>query len=489
MTRRPTATAVVATALGAAASGLAPFVLSVSAWPEIVTPAWFVTRGVPLYEGIFFPHTPLLILLTALAGGLFGFNAPLLRCLVALPMAAAGALLVVGTRPGHRSGARFGLFLGVPLFVLWTVYTEGPALWPEPALAPLILGATLLLERFEKTGSRRALGAGALLLGTAVLVKQTSAWAGLAALAWLLLRSSRRSWPAVLLLSSGVAAPYAVFAAGWGLLGRTTAHLTWTLVLPLLSQHAPEIATRPDAADLHEALALFLAIPALGLALRALPGSRLRSPAAFLVAGCAGMAWPRWGLLHLSAAVGVVSLLLARAAPALLTAARRGRRRSLRSGGRLAFAAGAGAFLTGAAVAVAGAGPLLLDRIGGPLFHWDDRATSVLAASVRRRVPPGGELFVFDAPQNLYPLTGTRFPGGLYVNPSFWYYLNKEGLDGRLVAILAARPGLPILFHEPWASETALRRTELWRFLSTRTRVAERLDGSTSWRVVAPPGG
>src|SRR5207244_3982425 len=83
--------------------------------------------------------------------------------------------------------------VGVPAVLLWTVYVQGPALWPDSWMSPFVLGGALALERFERTGRVRPLTLGGLLLGLAVIVKQTSAWVSLAALVWLGLGSRRRS--------------------------------------------------------------------------------------------------------------------------------------------------------------------------------------------------------------------------------------------------------------------------------------------------------
>jgi hypothetical protein len=139
-------------------------------------------------------------------------------------------------------------------------------------------------------------------------------------------------------------------------------------------------------------------------------------------------------------------------------------------------------------VAALGAGPLLIDRLGGPLFYWDDSVTRAETASVRARVPRGGELFVFGARQTLYPLTRTRTPGGLYVNPFFWYCLNRDGGDERLVAALRARPGLPVLFRAPSPGEEQVRATRVFAFLRASTEPDGPGPGDTTWRrVVRPP--
>ena len=49
-------------AAGAVAAGLPAYLLFFGVWPEIVVPAYFASRGGVLYETVFFPHTPLLIL-------------------------------------------------------------------------------------------------------------------------------------------------------------------------------------------------------------------------------------------------------------------------------------------------------------------------------------------------------------------------------------------------------------------------------------------
>lgn len=471
--------------LAAILAGALPFIVSVTAWPEIVTPAWFVTRGLRLYDQIFFPHTPALILLTALAGASFGFRAAVLRALPAVALAAAAALVVIGTRPHRASGAGplAGFFAGLPLLLLLSIYTEGPALWPEPFLTPFLLGGVLLLERHERTGAPRDAALAGLVFGAAILIKQTAVWAALGAFALLLSRRARGRDLA--LFAGAVASPYAAFALAWIACFRTFAHMRWTLVLPLFSGHSREIAAPAMTADLHEAIVLFLPFPALALLRHAGRTARLRSPAALVALSCLGMAWPRWGLLHLAAMTGLAALAGARAvllAPAML---RRMLGRAAPRARQLAAALGMATLITFLGVVLFGAGSLLVDALGGPLRFWDDRTTRLEAASVRARVPAGGELFVFGGRQTLYPITGTLAPGRLYVNPSFWYYLNKDRLDERLVATLRARPGLPVLFRAPSSGEEHVRATRVFSFLETGTVPDGPGPGRTTWRRVA----
>ena len=473
-------------ALAALLAGALPFVVSVTAWPEIVTSAWFVTRGVKLYDGILFPHTPLLILLTAAAGTLFGFTANVLRAIPALSLAASGALVVLGTRPHRRArtGPFAALAVGVPVLALLTVYAEGPAIWPEPFLAPVLLAGVLLLERHGRAGAYRDIAAAGLVFGAGILVKQTSAWAALAALLWIALHGKRR---AALLFSAAAALPYLGFVLSWALAFRTTAHVRWTLTYPVFSGMSREIAVRLTGADVHEALVIFVPFAALGLCAAGLPARRSRSPLAVIALGAIGMAWPRPGLLHLATLTGLGALAAARTTLVLPVVFRRLRKSRSKPPRLLAAAGGAAAFAVFLGVCVLGAGPLLLDRIGGPVFFWDDSATRAAAALVRSRVPAGGTLLVHGAPQNLYPLTGTHAPGGFYVNPSFWYCLKRDRGDERLVDALAASPGLPILFREPIADAERVRETAVYAFVKEKTRPAGNA-GDAEWRVVPAPG-
>lgn len=469
------------------ASGPA-FVLFFLVWPEIVVPAYFVSRGGLLYDTIYFPHTPLLILILAAAGKSFGFSALLFRSVAAVSLAACGALVVHGVRPSARgrSGVLAGLLVGVPLLVLWMIYMEGPMIWPEPFMAPLLLGAVLALERFETTGGRRALVGAGLLLGAAILIKQTAAWTVVSALLWALFVSRRRSLRSAALLLAASALPYVVFAVGWAIAFQTLAHVRWTLVIPVSGGFAGEIATDARTRDFLDSVSVFLVFPAILLLARALPGSRvLRFPAPWVAIGVYGMAWPRWGLLHLAGATGIVGLTAARACLVAVAAGRR-RRRARARGRPLSLLVGGGLLAVHVVVAVVAGSSLALNQLSGPALWWDDPATASVAEKVRSRLDGGAFLNFHLAYENLYAITNSTTPDGTYVNASFWYLLNQEGLSDRLVAALARRPGTPVLFREPGPPDWPLRETSLYRFLTTRTRVIEEIEPGTTWRIVVP---
>ena len=316
--------------LGGVVAGAAAFVFPIHAWPEIVVPAYFVTRGARLYDSIFFPHTPLLILTIAIGGKLFGFSSVLFKGIVGASMATTGVLLVAGVRPGKRrvTARAIGLLIGVPLFILLSLATDGPTLWPDPFIVPLVLGAGLALESYEKEGRDRSLVLAAVLLGLAILVKQTAAWMLLAAVAWTLGSGGRRRFRGGLLVAAIGALPYLAFVLGWGAWFRTIAHFRWTFLIPLFGGFARDIGRVVDLPTMIDGLLLFAVLPAVGLIRSSVPLSgSTRSPAIWMALSAIGMAWPRWGVPHLASAIGLLALLATRSILVASAALRMARRR------------------------------------------------------------------------------------------------------------------------------------------------------------------
>lgn len=474
-------------ALAAGTLALVPFVVKVVAWPEMVTPPYFVSRGGTLYDEVIIPYTPLLILLVAALGKVFGFSALLFRGVIALSLATTGGL-VAASVPARRSAsgrAALVFFVGLPLAAAWTFYFEGPALWPDPFLAPLLLAAGLVLEKGDRIGDPSSIRNGGLLLGLAILVKQTSAWALVATLVWVCLASRRRSPKSGLRLLSWAAGPYAVFVTLWGLVYRTTAHVRWTLLFPLAG-HAAEIGAWPDAADLKEVVAPLLVLPAgllIALALRRHPWT---SPLGFLTIGAAGMAWPRWGLLHLAGATGLLAVQAARSLRMLGIGVRKMRHRGTTRLPALSLSAGAGLLAIHVAVGGIGAWTLSKGDVGGGVRFWDLAEVESATRLVRDRVGNGGTfLNQSHVTDTVYARSGTRPPGDLYVNTSYWFFLNKDDLDARLVRALRNEKSALVLFSEPTgvARDHAIR-TELYQFLKLETDEVERLPDGLSWRRV-----
>ena len=476
---------------GASLLGGLAAVGGIVAWPEMVASGYFVARGWRLYDEVIQQYTPLLMYVVAGVGSVLGFGAGSFRLLVGIFLFAQGLLLGLEVLRGRLSAARTVLY-GVALAAVaaWTAYFDALALYPDCALAPFALGAVLLLEQFERTGRRRSLALAGLALGAGILVKQTFAFAAIGAALWLVLASRRRSVENALTLAGTVSAPYLAFCALWGALFQTTAHVLWTLVLPL-TRHAPDMGAGPDRADLLESIAPFLVLAPLVLLAPSRSSRSRSSPLVWVTLALIGMAWPRWGLLHLSATTGLLGLALARA----LRAGSLGARRVARSGSRLrrvvVLGAAGGLLATHIVVAAAGGGRELFYQARTGVRFWDEPNFRQLASEAKERTGPTRELFSYYATHdNIYVLSETSPPGRLYVNSGPLFFLEVDDLDDRLVETLGSRPGLAVLFRSPAGDELRwARRTRLLRFLARRTRPVSPGKGVGEWREVTPAPG
>jgi hypothetical protein len=257
----------------------------------------------------------------------------------------------------------------------------------------------------------------------------------------------------------------------------------WTLLVPLQIARTGENHHPFTAEVLMEAAPLFLGVLAFPLLQRALPSRQvLHSPLPWLALGCLGMAYPRAHLLRLSACLAISAVLMCRSFLLCRALLLRGRRSSPPPGRLLLFSFGAAAALCCIAVALLGGGPLLVWRLGGPAYYWDDPHSRRYEAVARERVRPGDDLVIFGAPnETLYVRLQAQMPERIYVNTSFAEFLTKEGVDGRVVSMLRRHPDALLLFQD--TEDPALRATELYRFIVTRTRVVGEAEAA-QWRLV-----
>lgn len=435
---------------GAALAAIPPWVFGTDAWPEMVANAYFTLHGRVLYQTIIFPHTPLLILTIALLAKVFGFSAILFRSIIAGSMAAGGALIVAsGRRP------LLALAVGVPVFMITFTYTMGVSLWPDPLMAPVVLLGALALERNEQRK-------GALILGICILIKQTSAFFLVGAILWLIV-VRRERFARVASFVAWASLPYAVFVVAWGLIYRTTAHVYWTLIMPL-SGHAGEIAL-VDRGSIPKAILLLFIVLLFLVVVR----DSWRSPLPWVALAGGGMAWPEFGLQHFGAITAILAVMAVDCAAAA-------RKQKL------------------AAVLLAiGIVGILADlpwwRVGGDVLFWDDPGSTFFAGVVRRRIPPGGAFLNVHTPfENLYALTNTTSAVSIYLNPRFSTYFSKRGVGDAYCRELASRHGALVLFTPETAmDDPRMTQTCAWKMvvnLPVEQEVASPWVPSTTWRCV-----
>ena len=370
----------------------------VVAWPEVTTPAYLMSRGMLLYRDIKFVHTPGLMALLALAFVLFGVTAGVVRGFAILGPLAAHALTLRATR-GLPVSARL---LGSGLFLVCLLDWDANVVWPSVLVMPLSL---LIASALSRGRLRRA----ALLIGIAILIKQTAAYVLLICVLRLIWRKRISEAPAFLLWSS---IPYASAAVLFGLVGAGPLFLEWTLVVPFRIEEAITMAPPPAALWVLAAAALPLTMEA---ALEK-PGE-YEIEARWLIAVALGfmlMIFPRFGLAQAAASIPCLAVGAAR----LLA----------RSGSRLRVLSYA---LVGTIILTRGAGAITGTRWDSRVEFWNgDPAFNVLVERLRalpRDTPLATDLF-----DNVYPRSGLAPPGRIYYAPWLTYLAPYDSIGKRV---------------------------------------------------------
>jgi len=380
--------------------------LRVTAWPEVTTPGYLISRGLLLYRDIKFVHTPALMELLAGAFAMFGVSAETVRVLaVAWPLAAHAALLHE-TR-SFRLSDRFW----ASAFFLSTLYAwQGSSLWPTVAIAAVAIPIANAL-------GRNALRATGLWIGLAILIKQTAALLLVVIAVRFLMQRRARAFPIVLAWASLPYALVGLFFAGLGA-GRDFIH--WTLLVPF--QLHGEIILAPTAPLAVAVLVAFL--PTLLEAILERPGEYPVSIRWHLLVaiGLLLAAYPRSHTLELVACLPCLAV---------------GAARLLRRPG-FRFRALSHAML--AAITLPTALSVALgDRFDGRVVFWNDDP-SIATLVTRLQVLPPDTPLLLDLWPNVLPQSGLLPPGRLYVHPWLPYLFEFDDVQATIRHTAQSRP-------------------------------------------------
>ncbi len=381
------------------------------AWPEVTTTGYLWSRGLMMYRDVKFQHAPGLMGLLALGFLLAGPSLLLLRLFSTLPPLAGHAFLLAETRrfPTVVRGLASAFFL-VCFFV-----SDGNAVWPTVVMSALAVPIANLL------GRRRIVAAG-LLIGIAILLKQTAAY--LLLLAAVVLLARRRGREAMTLLLSG-SAPYLAVLAIFALLGCGGDMIRWTIEVPFTVRPA---LSRVSAGPVTLAMLIAGFLPLAVESVLESPGEyRVSAGWLLLVAsGLALIAFPRFDMLQ---TVGSV--------PCLAVGAGRlmGRRSRLISRAAVLFVA---AFTLSRGFVLA----LGADFDGRMLFWNEEKSFNVLIAELRR-LPPATPLYS-KLWGNVLPRSGLLPPGRIYVHPWFEWFFPVDRI-GERVAKAVRTPGTVVV--------------------------------------------
>jgi hypothetical protein len=382
------------------------FRLRVVAWPEVTTPGYLWSRGLEMYRDIKREHTPGATGLLAIAFLLFGVRGFTLELFALAGPLAAHVAILRGTRPFSPAVRALASAFFLALFYA----ADGNAVWPTVLMSALAIPIAAALSR----GSPARAG---LLLGLAILLKQTAAYAlVLTAIAFLLRRRPRDAAQLFLAGSLPYVAALALFTAA----GAGRDMLRWTLVVPFtvpvpVARFAPSLGT----------LAAVI-LPFLPLAIetaRERPGEFDVSARDLLLvaAGLTLICFPRFDMLQTVAGL-----------PCLAVGAARLMNREPRRRAVWAVAFVATVAVSRAAVLAAGG------TFDGKILFWNDEPAFNVLVGRLRAMPPApvhSELW-----GNVLPRAERLPPGRLWVHPWFGWFFGVDRVGAR-IAEESARPG------------------------------------------------
>lgn len=393
--------------------------LRVTAWPEVTTPGYLWSRGMVMYRDIKLQHTPATTGTLALLFLAFGPATWAIRAYAMVWPLAAHVFLLRETRP-------FPLWnraLASAFFLAVFFSTDGNAVWPTVVMAALAIPIAAALSR----GRMRRAG---LLVGVAILFKQTAAYTLILALVWLLVRRRGRD---AMVLFAFACMPYVLVLAVLSLFGAGPAMLRWTVLVPF-TIHTDLVVFRPSFGT---AAALFFGFVPLAIdAALEKPGERAVSSGWLLLVavGLALICYPRFQVLQTVASV-----------PCLAVGAARLMDRRPRALARAAAASVAAMALSRGAILALGA-----DWDGRVLFWDDDPALNTVIERLRtlpKTTPLYSELW-----GNVHPRAEMIPPGRIYQHPWFPFFFGVDQ-TGERMRRANAQPGTVIVgYRGAWPS-------------------------------------
>jgi hypothetical protein len=357
-----------------------------------------------LYRDVKFLHTPGTIGLLALCFRIFGPQTAVVKAFALAGPLVAHVGVLASTRP-----------LSVPrrllissFFLVSFLVSNGNAVWPTVLMAALALpmARSLTQERWIRAG---------LLIGSAILLKQTAAFLLIVIAPLLVLR---RQWRGLARVVIAASLPYFAALAGFWLAGAGGDMLRWTLLVPFQVQEvtfSPSLFTVAmlAAAFLPTAVACFLE-------------EKGRSPSAvWLLAVALGLtllSYPNFLLLQTVAAL-----------PALAV----GAARLLEIGGR-SLSALAAVFLL---VLTLSRGVVLVagEEFDGRVLFWNEDPDLNAVIERLRRLPPGARV-QSELWANVLPRSRRMPPGTVWVHPWLRWYLGVDRSRERVLEA-ARTPG------------------------------------------------
>jgi hypothetical protein len=401
--------------------------LRVVAWPEVTTPGYLWSRGLEMYRDIKREHTPGATGLLAIAFLAFGVRGITLQLFALAGPLAAHVAILRQTRPFSPAVRALASAFFLAIFYA----ADGNAVWPTVLMAALAIPIASALSR------GRPVRAG-LLLGLAILLKQTAAYALVLAAIALLARRRPRDAAALFLAGS---LPYLASLALFAAAGAGADMLRWTLVVPF-TVPVPVARFHPSVGTLAAVVLPFL--PLAAAAARERPGEfPIASRDLLLVAaGLTLICFPRFDMLQTVAGI-----------PPLAVGAARLMSRVPHRTAVWVRAFVATMAVSRAAVLASGG------TFDGKILFWNEEPAFNALIDRLRAMPPApvhSELWA-----NVLPRAGRLPAGRVWVHPWFGWFFAVDRVGAR-IAEASARPGTILVgFRGPHPGATAVGPYEI----------------------------
>lgn len=274
-------------------------------WPEMLLYPWFLSQGMMYYRDIVLAYVPGAYYLLHALYSVIGYSVQSERVIAYGFILFTDILVYITVRKLTRSWvAGLGALL---FFVLWQPIFSGNTIWYETLLAPIYLGAYLLVLRYSAKPTLGALVPVGLILAAATLVKQTAAWPLLAVclFIWLSGKNKKPGFIHAVIVGLIVVAGQLIVWGYFALLGAGSEYAFWVFgFIGNLSQSASMYALAPPRSDITLILPVVLPLFLLMLLRPKKEGWFLIifTVAVFL----AGL--PRWGLHRLQPLLAFIAV-------------------------------------------------------------------------------------------------------------------------------------------------------------------------------------
>lgn len=380
-------------------------------WTEMIVYPYLLNKGFVLYKDLISPYPPLFLWFIQMVEMIFGSNTVVLMALTYL-----GAVLdsiVIYFISIKLWKEKKAAFISVIIFSTWFFYFEGNGLWFELYLTPFLLGAFYFLFRylFDNNTKLVSIFLSGIFLGLAFFIKQTVVWVIFGVIFLLLTR--RNKFQSIIFLILPLVSLFLLTSFVSLIGGYLKDYWEWVYKYTFIYfPFSPGHSQYPQLFDyIKLIIPISIVIPAL-VNTKNSP-SKLSLFLVFLIGSFMSI-FPRWGLFHLIPFLAILSVISASYLTPILK-------------NKLLFLGVVVIWLT------------VVIRQDIRFFNKSIRFFEPEVYSTASKIKGLGEsLYLFNGPDQIYPITGGVPMVKPYVQ-NFAWYMEYDSIQNRLIKSLAVQ--------------------------------------------------